>query len=202
MKKNIIALLFSVFLISSCAYKSEPPNVITSIQIRTRDISTIRPRIISLLGRDSAGFDAVSLITTYEDFLASNYPIDTTDQTPPEAPKNINYWRWDIEPPDPINIQPEAPNNPKKPKMNIATNSFLQLLHQQCKLWIKQLNDFHEQYYKTYDIGHAKKGVASGYNALLSGPTVSEIQKIEEKLMPLIDTLQAAVKKRSLTIDK
>ena len=175
-----------MFHIISCTHTSPSSGPITTIQIRSLDLGTIRPRIISLFGRDSSGLDAISMITTYEDFLASQYPLDTTDQIPPEAPK-YPQWSWGYDPRDPR----EAPNNPKKPKINVPPHSFLQLLHQQGKLWIGQLNDYHDQYYQTNDIGFAKKGVAAGYNALLSGPTLNEIQKIEEKLMPLIDTLQA-----------
>jgi hypothetical protein len=176
---------------------------ITITQIRNLDIATIRPGLLSLLGRDSTGLDAVSMIITYEDFLASQYPLDTTHESPPEAltpdrrefyirTLDQEYARTD---PAPCSPPPFNPTITKNPKTGAPPHRFLQLLHQQGKMWIGQLNDFHDQYYKTNNIAYAKKGVAAGYNALLSGPTLNEIQKIEDKLLPLIDTLQSVVKK-------
>ncbi len=183
MKFLHLIVICMMFYIISCTHTQQSSGPITTIQIRSLDLVTIRPRMISLFGRDSSGLDAISMITTYEDFLSTQYPLDTTHETPPEAsiPK----------PPYDDDFPPPNPTITKNPKTGAPPHRILQLLRQQGRSWIVQLTDYNNQYYQSMDIGYAKKGVAAGYNALLSGPTLNEIQKIEEKLMPLIDTLQA-----------
>lgn len=143
--------------------------------------------MISLLGNDSTGLESQSIISTYEEYLFSLIPPDTGFRRVQE-PKL----------PDPSGelVQIPGQNIVYPPKKDILTENFTssqlpQILRQRLRFWIAQLNDYHLQFFNTHELQYAKKGVAAGYNALLSGPTVSDIPKIAEKMQQLIESLYA-----------
>lgn len=187
MKLYHFMLISILIALSSCSHTSSTIGPITIVQLKSLDFMSIRPRLISLLGNDSSGREALSMITTYEDFLLSQYPQDTSyERVPEENP--LNDWRrWDV------GIIEEEQRGKQKPniKQTATTNLFLQILHQNLLKWTNELTNYHTEYVYTNDIRNAKKGAATGYNALISGPAVNDIPKITDKMQLLIDSLYA-----------
>ncbi len=184
MYKLVILLIFLQLI--SCAPNTATHNRISDLQLKSLDLATIRPSIVSLLGTDSAGLDGLSMITTYEDFLETQYPIDTTRETILDEEKH-----------DP-SLMYIMGRDSRLPKSNIPKlgppKIFFQILLQHKLFWLEQLNEYNNQYMQTNDRGYAKRGIAAGYNALISGPTVPDITNIIKKIRPLLDSLQKDIK--------
>jgi hypothetical protein len=92
-----------------------------------------------------------------------------------------------------VGIIEEEQRGKQKPniKQTATTNLFLQILHQNLLKWTNELDNFHSEYIYSQDLKNAKKGSAAGYNALISGPTVNDIQKITDKMQQLLDSMYA-----------
>jgi hypothetical protein len=71
MKLYHFMLISILIVLYSCSHTSSTIGPITIVQLKSLDFMSIRPRLISLLGNDSSGREALSMITTYEDFLLS-----------------------------------------------------------------------------------------------------------------------------------
>lgn len=179
----IISLLISLY---SCSYAPLTSGPITIVQLNSLDFNSIRPRLVTLLGSDSSGLAALSMITTYEDFLLDNFPIDTSYERAPDklpnssAMANLHEILLEME-------QLQQPNI--RQNKSSTTNLFLQILHQNLLKWMNELDKFHSDFIYTNDIKTAKKGAAAGYNALISGPSVNDIPKITDKMQSFLDSL-------------
>ena len=192
MKLYLLVFILLPPVIFSCSSTHSTNGQITIVQLKTVDLLKIRPQLISLLGRDSSGLEAISMITDYEEYLFSLLPADNVTSVNPDPPL-----------PDPsghLNYIPERDNRPYPPLKNILNENFTesltgQIMRQRLRFWIDQLNDFHIQYLNTLDLRIAKKGAAAGYNAFLSGPSLSDITKIADKMQLLADSLHANQKK-------
>ena len=157
------------------------------MQLKSLDFNSIRPRLVTLLGTDSSGLEALSMITAYEEYLFSLIPPDTSFRGTPE-PHLPNPSGHLTQIYGQSNVYPTLKNILNE---NFTSSMLPQILRQKLRFGIDQLNDFHLQYSNTHDLQYAKKGVAVGYNALLSGPTISDVPRIAEKMQQLVDSLYA-----------
>jgi hypothetical protein len=190
MKLLHFLVLSAVLVLCSCAHTPSASGPVSITQLKTLDLVTIRPRLILWLGTDSTGLDAISMINTYEEFLFSLNTTEAIPKVPSEPPlptsdaNLVQLNQQNVIYPPPKNILDE----------NLAASPFIQLARQRLREWIEQLNNSYLEYYNTLDLRLAKKGAAAGYNALLSGPTLSDIPKISDKMKSLLDSLYAHCK--------
>jgi hypothetical protein len=187
MKPYHLLLLLALIALPSCAPNPNTTGPITIVQLKSLDFNSIRPRLVTLLGKDSSGLEALSMITTYEDFLLDNYPIDTSYEKVPKKDPLDDWRRWSVGIIDPERQQKLQPII----KQPASIKLFLQILHQNLINWMSKLDKFHSEFIYTDDIRDAKKGAAAGYNALISGPSVNDIPKITDKMQQLIDSMYA-----------
>lgn len=185
MKILHILLIFGLFYFCSCSHTPSASGPISIAQLKGQDLASVRPRLMLWLGTDKAGLDAITTIKTYEEFLYSlsipdNKPKEPTEpQLPSSSALLQNLSRPDVIYPPPKNILNE----------NLAASPLIQLARQRLRGWTEQLNNSYTEYHNSLDLRIAKKGAAAGYNALLSGPTMSDIPKISEKMKALLDSL-------------
>jgi hypothetical protein len=155
------------------------------MDLKIQNVEKIRACLESVLGRDSAGTEAMRYVTSFEDQLAQMYPQDKNmvgedHSTHDESPLAILY------PPRPT---PTPPTDAQEVQNKARQRSFASFSTEMSRTTMLRMNKCYESYITSGDIGDAKKAFALGYIVLALKPPVSESGQIEDTMATLLDSL-------------
>jgi hypothetical protein len=150
------------------------------MDLKIQNVEKIRACLESVLGRDSAGTEAMRYVTSFEDQLAQMYPQDKNmvgeDRSTPE----------DLYFPRP---RPTPPTDAQEVQNKARQRSFASFSTEMSRTTMLRMNKCYESYITSGDIGDAKKAFALGYIVLALKPPVSESGQIEDTMATLLDSL-------------
>lgn len=154
------------------------------MDLKIQNVEKIRACLESVLGRDSAGTEAMRYVTSFEDQLAQMYPQDKNmvgedHSTHDESPLAILY-------PPP---RAESPTDAQEVQNKARQQSFANFSTEMSSTTMLRMNKCYESYITSGDIGDAKKAFALGYIVLALKPPVTESGQIEDRMVTLLDGL-------------